>query len=267
MVVVVGGDGRVYLNGKLIHEFRQDFKSFMTTPNSKRLDVTELVKRNGRNVVTAFIDRRIVSMWKGEPSIGDHSELAIGDVWLENAPSAVSLKNAVASPSFRRKNVRLRARIQNLSGEKGKARVRFDFVRNGKTEKSFTKEIDLDGRPEQLVVFTESWKNPVLWNADTPNLYRMSVALEQNGKSLDALPEQNFGFREAWIEKGAFYLNGNKLRMRMWSSPGMQRVRFYYGTAKGAEQYVAHIREMNYDAVRYDLFGKESQIGTDSRTC
>lgn len=257
-----GDAGRVYLNGKLIHEFRQDFKSFMTTPNSKRLDVTEVVNRNGRNVVTVFIDRRIVSMWKGEPSIGDHSELAIGDVWLENAPSAVSLKNAVASPSFRRKNIRLRARIQNLSGEKGKARVRFDFVRNGKTEKSFTKEIELDGRPEQLIIFTENWKNPVLWNADTPELYRMRVALERNGKALDALPEQNFGFREAWIEKGAFRLNGNKLRMRMWSSPGMQRVRFYYGTAKGAEQYVAHIREMNYDAVRYDLFGKESQIGT-----
>lgn len=255
-----GDAGRVYLNGRLIDEFRQDFKTFTVVPNARRLDVTGLLAKDGKNVLTLFIDRHYVGLWQGKPSIGDHGEIALDDIWLENAPSEIALKAAVALPSFRKKEVRMRARLQNTAGKTGKAAVRFDFQRNGRTERSFRKEITLSGSPEQLVVFTEKWANPVLWDAENPNLYRMSVTLEQNGRDADTLPAKDFGFREAWVENGGFRMNGQKLRLRMWASPGLNRMRYYYGNPKAMGQYVAHIKEMNYDTVRFDPFRKTLQV-------
>ncbi len=256
-----GDNGRVYLNGKLIDEFRQDFKTFTVVPNARRLEVTEWLAKDGKNLLSLFIDRHYTALWQGKPSIGDHGEIALGDVWLENAPSNLSLKTAVALPSFQKKEVTMRARLQNPTGAKGKAAIRFDFRRGEKTEQSFTKEITLDGSPEQVVTFTESWKNPVLWNVEAPELYQMSAVLVQNKQDIDTFPAQNFGFREAWVENGEFRLNGQKLRLRMWASPGLNRLRYYYGNPKAIGQYVAHIKEMNYDTVRFDPFTKSSQVG------
>ena len=255
-----GDAGRVYLNGRLIDEFRQDFKCFTVIPNQRRLDVTDRLTKEGKNVLTLFIDRHYVNLWQGIPSIGDHNEIALDDVWLENAPADISVKTAVALPSFRRKEVTMRTRIQNLKQKKGKAAVRFDFERNGTIERSFEKPVVLDGSPEQLVVFTGKWENPALWDVENPDLYRMHVALVVDGRDIDTLPAKDFGFREMWVENGEFRMNGNKMRLRMWTSPGLNRLRYYYGNPRAVGQYVAHIKEMNYDTVRFDPFDKTSQV-------
>lgn len=257
-----GDNGRIYLNGKLIDEFRQDFKSFPVVPNARRLDVTELLEKD--NVLTLFIDRHYVGLWRGQPSIGDHGEIALDDVWLESAPSKLSLKSTLALPSFRKQEVTMRARIQNPSGEKGDVSVRFDFRREGNLERSFTTQLALDGSPEQLVVFTGTWANPVLWDVETPNLYRMSTALIQKGRDIDTFPTKDFGFREAWVENGEFRMNGRKMRMRMWTCVGLNRLRYYYGNSRAIGQYVAHIKEMNYDTIRFEPFDKTSQVCWES---
>lgn len=115
-----GDSGRVYVNGRLIHAFRQDFKNFTTVPNAVRLDLTDLLRPGATNDLTLFIDRDYVGLWQGVPSIGDHGEIALDDVWLEQAPSPLSIKTALALPSFRRQEVTLRARIQNLAGQRAR---------------------------------------------------------------------------------------------------------------------------------------------------
>lgn len=81
-----GDSGLVYLNGKLIGSFRQDFKTFTVIPNQLRIDVTDDVSLKGRNVLTLFVDRPCVNLWEGQPSIGDHNEIALDNIWLESAP-------------------------------------------------------------------------------------------------------------------------------------------------------------------------------------
>lgn len=257
-----GDTGRVYLNGWQVCAFRRSGKIHPAVPNGRRIDVTDALARDGGlNVLSVYVDRHYIGLWRGRPAIGDHGEIALGDVWLEAAPGRTALAAGVALPSFRARRVTLRARLANPSGETGRARVRFDFVRDGKVAFSAARDVALTGEDGQRLVWTAPWKDPVLWNVETPNVYAMRVSLVQDGRTADTLPERPFGFREAWAEKGQIWLNGVPTRLRMWTSPGLNRVRYYYGADGAVAQYVAHVREMNYDTVRFDPFGKTSQVG------
>ena len=254
--------GRVYLNGKQICAFRQDGRKYFTTiPNARRLDVTSLLTADGTpNVLTVYVDRHYTALWKGQLSIGDHNEIALGDVWLETAPGGMFLSTAVALSSYRQKTVTLRARIANPARIRGAARVRFAFARDGQVAYSAERNVVLDGSPEQKVVWTEEWKKPVLWNVETPEVYEMRVTLLDRDRAIDSFPARPFGFREAWVENGEILLNGVPTRLRMWTSPGLTRLRYYYGTPETIGQYVAHIKEINYNAVRFDPLAKFSQV-------
>ena len=170
------------------------------------------------------------------------------------------ISSAIALPSFRNSNVSLLARIQNPGAQKGEGRVEFSFVDGSGKTKTFSKEFEITGEREQVVRFVEKWNNPVLWDAENPNLYKMSAALFADSKIADTFPSKDFGFREAWVEGGEFRLNGNKMRMRMWTSPALERLRQYFGHPNSMGQYVAHIKGMNYDTVRFDPYRKTSQV-------
>ena len=56
--------------------------------------------------------------------------------------------------------------------------------------------------------------NPNLWDTKNPYLYNLTVALVEEGKTIDEVNE-NVGFR--WFEfkdYGAFYLNGKRIKLR-----------------------------------------------------
>ncbi len=253
-----GDSGRIYLNGKLIHSFRQDFKNFTAVPNAERLDVTEFLLPASDNALTLFIDRDYVGLWKGVPSINDHAEIALDNIWLEHTPSSLAIRTALALPSVRKKNITLRARLQNPGGHTSSAELEFKFTRSA--TKYFRHKFELNGQREQLVVFTAPWANPELWDAENPRLYAMTVTLQVNDKVADSLGPQSFGFRECWVEEGEIRLNGQKTRLRMWACPALNRLRYYYGHPDAVGQYVAHIRKMNYDTVRFDPIRKTSQV-------
>ena len=260
-----GDTGRVYLNGKQICSFRRDGKIHPYVPNARRLDITDnLTRDGGMNVLSVYVDRHYIGLWRGKVAIGDHAEIALGDVWLETTPGKVALKTGIALSSYRTKSVTLRARLENPAHLTGKARIRFDFFRDGKAGFSTAQDVTLDGAAEQAFVWKADWKDPVLWNVETPNVYEMRVSLVQDGQVVDSLPTRPFGFREAWVEDGKILLNGVSTRLRMWTSPGLNRVRYYYGADEAVGQYVAHVKEMNYNAIRYDTVGKTSQVGWTS---
>ena len=256
-----GNYGRVYLNGKLIDSFRQDFKAFYLIPNVRKVDVTELVREV--NLLSVFVDRFPVAFWKDQLDIQDHFTLAVEDVWLEASPSPVVLRNALVLPSFRKSSVELRAGIWNPRKETGRAELEFRFRRPGEKEKVFSHRFRLNGEEKIRIAVQKKWRNPVLWDCENPNLYTLSVSLSINGKKADALPDADFGFREFWVENGEFRLNGKKIRLRMYSNPAFERVRAYFANPYSMPQYVSHIRELNYDTVRFSPIRKHSLYGDD----
>lgn len=252
--------GRIWFNGRQVHAFRQDFKFFTVVPNRVRVDVTDCLSADGTNEIVLYADRHFVGLWRGVPAIGDHGEIALGDVWLERTPQPATVRTAVAFPDWRGKSVLLRARLDNPGAAIAGAKVVFAF-RRPEGAKTFAREVQVGaGAKGQLVEWREPWPEPVEWTAERPELYEMSVSLESAAGTLDTLPAQGFGFREMRVENGRLTLNGKPLRLRMWTSPGLDRLLYYYGTPETVDQFVAHVKWLNYDTVRCNPWGKRSAV-------
>ena len=253
--------GRIYWNGNLVRSFRQDFKSFTLVPNRIRIDVTDRLAKDGRNMLRLYADRHYTGLWQGKPSISDHGEICLGDVWLERTPSRLYVKSAVALPKWRDgKTVTMRVRIANTGHEKGAVALKAAFTRPD-DEKVCERIVELTGEAEQVVMWTEPWPDAVAWSAEAPKTYALDVSLARGGRVADTFPRQRFGFREAWVENGELWLNGEHLRLRMWTCPALGRLLYYYGHPEAVGQYVAHIKELGYDTVRNDPWGKRSIVG------
>jgi hypothetical protein len=93
-------------------------------------------------------------------------------------------------------------------------------------------------------------KKPLLWTAETPNLYSIKIALKNADKTVYETSDK-FGFRTIEVRKGdGIYLNGTKIKIK-----GVNRHVFWpeYGRATYPEadlMDVKLIKEMNMNAVR-----------------
>ena len=54
--------------------------------------------------------------------------------------------------------------------------------------------------------------SPRLWSPETPNCYKLVLALRRGGKTLECVSTL-FGFRESRIANGRYYLNGQKVKL------------------------------------------------------
>ena len=95
-----------------------------------------------------------------------------------------------------------------------------------------------------------SVKNPKLWTAETPNLYKATFTLTKNRKIIFQTGEK-FGFRTIEIRKGdGIFINGTKVKMK-----GINRHVWWPETGRAVTENidlkdVQLIKEMNMNAVR-----------------
>ncbi|WP_267402738.1 MULTISPECIES: glycoside hydrolase family 2 TIM barrel-domain containing protein [unclassified Chryseobacterium] len=95
-----------------------------------------------------------------------------------------------------------------------------------------------------------SVKNPKLWTAETPNLYKAKFTLNKNKKTISQI-EEKFGFRTIEIRKGdGIFINGTKVKMK-----GINRHLWWPETGRAVTENidlmdVQLIKEMHMNAVR-----------------
>jgi hypothetical protein len=133
-------------------------------------------------------------------------------VYLESRSSEAYVSDAFVRTSTRKKDVALDV---DLSGVKQAGRVHFvaDMLNEkGEVEKSFTADAAVEAKPTQTVTVSWPWANPRLWDVDQPNLYTLRLTVK--GAGLDDQFNQEFGFREFWVEGRQFYLNGTVIHLR-----------------------------------------------------
>ncbi|HEX5482577.1 MAG TPA: beta-galactosidase [Terriglobia bacterium] len=135
-----------------------------------------------------------------------------GSVCLEGRSSEAHASDVFVRTSTRKKEIALDV---ELAGVKRAGRVHFvaDILNEkGEVEKSFTADPAVEANSMQTITTSWPWAQPRLWDVDQPNLY--TLRLTATGAGLNDQYNQEFGFREFWIEGRQFHLNGTVVRLR-----------------------------------------------------
>ncbi len=97
---------------------------------------------------------------------------------------------------------------------------------------------------EENGLYTALVENPVLWNAEHPGLYTLTIT---NG---DEIIRQKVGFREVKIENAVVWLNGVNLKFRGVNRHDSDPVTGYTISREQAVRDLKLMKELNFNAIR-----------------
>lgn len=173
-----------------------------------------------------------------------------GDVFLAATPSGPRLGAVRIVPSVRRWDLTVDAALENLQpGHTYRLAVRIteeDHVVREFRSPPFQGTDVHDGR----YLCREPWRPEKLWDLHTPqHQYELQLSLlDAEGRALDILPPQRFGFREFWIDGRDFYLNGTRLYLSVVPLDNAQ-VSAYTATYEAARESLERLRWLGINFV------------------
>jgi len=136
-----------------------------------------------------------------------------GNVFLTAMPQGPRINNLRVVTSVRKGQITLDAALDGIDPTATyafQARIKDkDRIVKEYTSKTFKGSDLVDGR----AAVAEDWLPEKLWDIHTPqNQYDIDVSLVgADGKVLDTILPERFGFREFWIDGRDFYLNGSRI--------------------------------------------------------
>jgi beta-galactosidase len=135
-----------------------------------------------------------------------------GSVYLESRSSPAQITDVFVKTSTRNQRISLEVELAGIEKAGPVEFVAEILDENGVVEKTFAASSILEGGQLQTVSLSWPWANPRLWDVGSPNLY--TLQLKALGAGLDDQIDQEFGFREFWVEGRRFFLNGSEIRLR-----------------------------------------------------
>lgn len=136
----------------------------------------------------------------------------IGEVRLISLPKNTYISDVFVQPSTRKQQITLDVELAGVT-QSGKVKLVAQMLNEkGDIEQEFTTTTNVKANGIQTIKTTWNLQNPRLWDVGKPNLYTLHLLVQGNG--IDDEYNQQFGFREFWIEKQKFYLNGTEIRLR-----------------------------------------------------
>jgi beta-galactosidase len=210
----VSTDAIVYVDGKRCGTVGWPWGSVDITPMVTPGQTVQI-----RVLVAAIADQeKVGQFWQNAFSNVTYTSARLrsrgltGSIFLESRRSEARVSDVFVRTSTRKKNLSLDV---ELTGVKTAGRAEFVtemLNEKGELEKTFKAGVDVDAKKVQVITVSWLWAEPRLWDVGQPNLY--TLRLKVNGAGLDDEYDQEFGFREFWIEGRKFFLNGTEIRLR-----------------------------------------------------
>jgi len=140
------------------------------------------------------------------------------DVWLR-AYGQVNIEDAYIITSYREKSITVNYELYNSSDKARTVKIIGNITLDDKSEKQLlTQQVSLQPGEHKTVIVKEKWKNPQLWfpYPDTRHpLYNLKSSVIEGDKVID-IETRRFGFREIWIDKNQYMING--IRLNLWGN-------------------------------------------------
>lgn len=185
-------------------------------------DITELVRPASKGENTLVVR---VLQWSAGSYLEDQDMW-----WLSGIFRSVSLVafpkvqvgdvqiKTVLDKGYRDAELVCRVKLENL-GRRGvegwRVEMRlWDEQGRAVLERAVRKTVGLKAGEKKEVELRAGVRNPAKWTAETPNLYRLVVALkDEEGRTVMAVP-QRVGFRQVEIREGVLRINGRAVKFK-----------------------------------------------------
>ncbi|MCP4313350.1 MAG: hypothetical protein GY790_18995 [Bacteroidetes bacterium] len=195
---------KVYVNGTYVTKHQGGFTEW-------HCDITDFVepgKKAWLAVEVTNISREISFNGKAQRPTGG----IVRDVLLQARPKAFMPFIIVSSPfddSFTNATLQITGLVNNPSDE-----VMASFQLFDPDNKKVALKNNSLNLSEELVYFSVPVENPVKWDAEHPNLYRLQVTIEGNGQNKTSYSKQ-IGFRDIrFDEQNNLLINGKITKLR-----------------------------------------------------
>lgn len=199
-------NSKVWFNGHFLGTEESGYNGF-------EYDVTAYIKYGEENTIAVRVDASMEEGWFYEGAgIYRHVHLQ------KTNPLRVATNGTYITTDIKSgfADVNIESTIENKGTYKGSVTVQQTiFDPSGKEVVSITENTNAPDFYKSLKLVSKlRVSNPLLWDIDTPNLYRLVTQVKQEGKTVD-LYETVFGIRTAYFdpEKG-FFLNGKSVKLK-----------------------------------------------------
>lgn len=199
-------NSKVFFNGFYLGTQQSGYNGF-------EYDVTAYVNYGGENTIVVRADASMEEGWFYEGAgIYRH-------VYLQKTNPVHVVTNGTYVTSVLKNNdadVTADVMIENKGNFKGSIEIINTIFDAENKQVAYSSEKELAPEFYQKRNYSSKLyvKNPLLWDIESPNLYRLLTEIRQDGKVIDSY-ETNFGIRtiEFNAEKG-FFLNGKPLKLK-----------------------------------------------------
>ncbi|HUA66524.1 MAG TPA: glycoside hydrolase family 2 TIM barrel-domain containing protein [Alphaproteobacteria bacterium] len=125
------------------------------------------------------------------------------------------------------------------------------FDKDGRPVAHSSPGVNLDPLKPGLttVRFESQVTNPLKWNAEQPNLYKLALILEQDGRSLERI-ERNVGFRTVETKDRQLYVNGARVKLAAVCHHEIDPLTGRANTMRHAELDVKRFKSANLNHIR-----------------
>jgi beta-galactosidase len=242
-------NARVWLNGKLVGEWPYGYTSF-------RMDLTPYIITGKDNVLAVRLDtKNWDSRWY--PGAGLYR-----NVWLVKTSQIHIANNGVfcTTPEIKKERgmLSVEAEVESHLIDPEKVSVSaLVYKLNENFESSDTPVAEsviesalVPGMNKHIFRFDIPVKDPVLWDINKPELYKVTVIVNQ-GKSIIDRYETNFGFRTIdFTARDGFFLNGRRVAIKgVCNHHDLGALGAAFNTSAAARQ-LKILKEMGCNAIR-----------------
>ncbi|MGA1977878.1 MAG: beta-galactosidase GalB [Bacteroidales bacterium] len=242
-------NAKVWLNGKFVGEWPYGYTSF-------RLDLTPYALPGKENIIAVRLDtKNWDSRWY--PGAGIYR-----NVWLVKTTPVHVVYNGLYcfSPEIKKDKAALavQADVENNFNEPVAVTVKASVYKLDDNFQVSGDPVAQTGGVKAVIpaagmhhfILGMYVKNPVLWNIEDPELYRIVVNVSNGDKPAD-MAETNFGFRTIeFTARDGFHLNGKKVSVNGVCDHhdlGALGTAFY---TRAAQRQLEILREMGCNAIR-----------------
>lgn len=241
-------NAKIWLNGKLAGEWPYGYTSF-------RVDLTPYVV-TGENIIAVRLDtKNWDSRWY--PGAGLYR-----NVWLVKTSRLQIANNGVfcTTPEIKKERgmLSIQTEVENHINETATATVKVLVYKLNKQFEAIEPPVTESVSKSALIpaMTTHSFRmdikvnNPVLWDINNPELYRVAVLVTQGSTLMDRY-ETNFGFRTInFTARDGFLLNGQKVPINgVCNHHDLGALGAAFNISAAARQ-LAILKEMGCNAIR-----------------